>query len=288
MAYTSGNTVQSALSENWDNTAGTWANFSKESYTYDGAGKLLGTLTQNWDSAGGVWQNASEEIYTYDGSNNQATKLLKNWNTVTGVWENYSYETFTHDSFAHLTSDLFQTWDITSNAWGNIANFQYSGFSGDLPGVKIVQHWDGIGMVFVNSYKSQTTYNTSSLPVYWLEQIWNETSGAWNTFPNNAAMRYYYQTYVSEVKGITSPQGRAAFYPVPCNTALNIAVEWNKEQDFTMTILDAAGREYYSKKIAKCKKYEETVSTGNFPAGVYMANIEGAEGRIVKQVVIER
>lgn len=288
LTYTSGGKMQSALYESWDITAGSWINNRKVQYTYDGAGNMLSELTEGWNTSSSVWQNYSEEVNIYDAASHRATRLVRNWNTTTAAWENNSHEDYTYDFAGNLIGDLYKAWDALSGSWGNAANFQYSTFSGALPGTKIVQHWDGVNNVFFNSYRSETEYNSFGLPVFWSEQVWNATSRLWEPSLYNATIRYYYEPYVNEVKDIATMQGSAVLYPSPCKNVLNIAVEWNKEQDFTIVIRDINGRECYSKKVSRCKKYTEIVSTDDLTTGVYSVTMESAEGRIVKQIVVNR
>ncbi len=314
--YNSANMVTSKIQQTWNHTM--WVPTSEDIYTYDaGSGLMILDQYETWNSLTSAFDPMSQKVYSYDVVSH---KLLSevDQNTAGGVlsytgeftytyssrwqlltttfstwssgWVNNNMTTNAYDTSGDMITALYQTWDPIGMAWMNVTYDIYSNFTATHKAQsQIHQTWvsTGAGM-WVNNMQDTYTYNTFDQMTSSVGESWNIV-GVFEFAAGDPAAMYYYNTYthVTAVKNVTNTNGDANVYPVPASNMLHIDLKWNAAQTATIAIYDMAGRMVTPQISTPASvEYHTAMSVNNLANGMYVVRINGAEGQVVKQIVI--
>lgn len=306
--YNSSNKIAAMVTQHWDGTSA-WITDSKNVYTYNAGNQLSFDQFQLWDgiaayvpssqvtyyydAAGNKINETSNSFvastpvfttqvnYTYNAANKQLTATHSDWNGA--GWDNTEMFSNTYDSSGNRTTRLHQTYDGT--AFVNNMLHLYSSFTGGNPQGEIAQTWDTTGGgTWVDTYKYTYTYNGGGKLTSATRQS-NDISIGWTYAFGDTKSNYYYGTFLS-VKDVTTAGGNATLYPVPAQSMVNIDLNWSKAQSATVVITDMQGKVVKSQNVPFGATQHIAVSVSDLATGMYLMNINGTEGQIVKQIVV--
>ena len=313
--YDTANRLTSMVLQSWGGTS--WVNVAEDLYSYDAAGHVYSDQYMLWYMPTTTFMPSSQKVYFYDLTGNKTTELGQVYNSTLGTydystrylytynsanqlltttystwdgsaWVNSTLYTNTYDSTGNRTTQLYQTYDGTSSVWVNTTLNLYSSFTGShMAQSETDQVWDTTGGgMWVNTRKYTYTYNSYSQMTSSTGISWN-SGGFWEYALGDPMSNYYYGTYTtSSVTNISNKGGEANVYPVPAQNMLHIDLAWNEAQPSTITIIDVQGRIVRNWDAPSGTQYHSSISVDNFADGVYFIRISGAQGQIVKQLVV--
>ena len=183
-------------------------------------------------------------------------------------------------------ADSAQLWSSFHNAWVNMNRSQSSYDNNNDPVAYLYQTWDTVANSFVNDYVDSSAYNAFHQVTWMKRQTWDATTQSWAGAYGNRDSRYYYQLYTADVKGLPNDVSKLNIFPSPARGQVNIALTWNKPQDFTVAIHDIQGRllRQWGEKAAR--EYTTTIPVSELSSGTYILEIRGKETRIQQQFMI--
>lgn len=150
--FVSGSKDLSVMIMYMPNAAGSsWEESYKESYSYDGNGKLTNILKQNWN--GSDWINFMQNTeYVFDTIANQVSSFVtQTWNNAMQTWNNYSVDSTQYLDFKSIVNTAY-----------------YFGPSGLIPSTR---------MMYLNDeYMNQVLAK---------QEIWNTQMGSWEAMLHN-------------------------------------------------------------------------------------------------------
>lgn len=313
--YDTANRVSNKVMETWGGTS--WVNVAQNVYSYDAAGHLYADQYQLWYTPTSSFTPDSQKVFFYDLSGNLSTQLTQVWNASLGVydyssriqntyntankplsttysrwngsaWVNGTMYTSTYDTVGNRTTQLYQVYDTASMTWTNTTLQVFTDFTpAHMPQTETMQLWDTTGGgMWKNSKQYYYSYNSYGQLATASGASWN-LAGFWENTLGDPMARYYYGPYsAASVHNVTNVGGAANVYPVPAQNTLNIDLKWNEAQTATIAIVDLQGRVISSWETSHGTQYHGSLSVDNFAAGVYMIMINGANGKIVKQMVV--
>jgi YD repeat-containing protein len=313
--YNSANQATTMILQTWNGVS--WTPVSQDVYTYFSNGKLQTDQYQTWNSLTTMFDPTSQKTYYYDPSGNLINETDNNFvlgtpiytsqwvntfsatnqlltttmNTWSGTaWQPMNLTTNTYDTSGNLINKVQQTYDVPSASWMNSTQDVYSNFKAGthLPQTDVLQHWDATSTgTWANTMEFTNTYNS-------FNQLTSTTGMSWNIVGifefalGDPMANYHYGTYSSAVKNVTNAGGDAKIYPVPAQNTLHIDLKWDVAQAATITITDAKGSVVRQWNAPMGLEYSSAVSVDNLSVGVYFIKINGAEGQIVKSLVVSR
>jgi hypothetical protein len=294
-----------------------WVNVSNDSFTYNAANQLFSDQYQSWN--GVIFTPVSEKVYYYDASSNQTQEVDERYNSSLGSFvysSEYTYaystgnqlisktysvydgsSTFvpvnqyinTYDSTGDLTNQLYQTYNTSTGAYVPDTLRTYSNFTNHLPMLENDQVWDTAGTGFYNNARQYTyTYNSNNQLTSSVGESWN-IAGFYEYANGDPMNNYYYQSYdstTSVVKNVVLNGGNANIYPVPATNTLHVDINWTMAQTATIAIYDMQGRMLNNVAVPFGTQYSSTLSVADLANGIYVLNISGTQGQIVKQIVV--
>ena len=269
----------------WNSSTATFDPSSQKTYYYDGVGNLLQTIGQTYVTATSTYSFTDKFDYTYDTHNWLTNSLYAVWNGA--AWDtNYMYSN-SYDTTGDMTTQLYQTWDAPSTTWNNVTLKSYSNFTSHMPMNEVDQIWDATGTGFwKNSIKYDYTYNSGNQLTNSIAQSWN-VAGFYEYANGDPAANYYYQSYtVTGVNAVAGANGTVNIFPVPAQNTLNIRLNWNEAQAFTISIFDMNGRVVRQWNVPSAAQYSANIPVDGFAAGNYVVKINGTKGQMVKQIVV--
>jgi hypothetical protein len=100
--------------------------------------------------------------------------------------------------------------------------------------------------------------------------------------------RYYYSTYGSSgVAQLSNATCHLNVYPNPAANFVNIDMQWQNPQAFSVAIYDIQGRLMQSWSEAATAHYEKLIPISHIPAGNYFIKITNSNNeQITKQLVV--
>jgi hypothetical protein len=314
--YTSANMMATQIWQTWGGAS--WLPVSKDVYTYDGTNQLILDQYQTWNGLTMVFDPYSQKtysydaithkllnetdqdvfsgtptytgqyVYTYTAGNQLMTKAFSTWNSG---WVNSDMYTYAYDSSGNRITQLYQIYDVPTSAWVNVTYNLYGNFnSSHLPQSEIDQSWNSTGSgLWVNFIQFTYTYNSYGQMTSSVGQSWNVV-GIFEYATGDPMVRNYYSTYSpAAVKEVVSTNGTANIFPVPASDLLHIDLKWNVAQSSAIAIYDMAGRMVTPLiNVPSGSEYHTSLSVGNLAAGMYVVKINGANGQIVKQIVVAK
>ncbi len=306
--YNTNNSKATTIKQHWDGSSA-WITDSKNTYTYNISGKLELDQYSLWDGVS-AYVAESQKTYYYDASGNMINQTWLDWAGTSPVFTNrvnYTYtasnklKTTTNGTWstaAWVDNDMYTNeYDTSGNRVSNLHSISngtvfvndvmsiYSGFTGGNPANETVQTWDTAGAgSWSDTYHYTYTYNSNGKLTSGTRQSYDLSIPGWvNAFGDTKA-NYYYGTFVS-VKNVSNNGGTATLYPVPAQNKLNIDLSWKTTQAATVIIADMAGRVVMTANVA-AGQTSVSLNVADLAAGIYMVNINGAEGQIVKQIAV--
>lgn len=305
--YNANNTKATMIRQHWDGTS-SWITDSKNTYSYNAAGKMEQDQYATWD--GTAYTLQSDVTYYYDAAGNKINETGRDWSTTTPVYTNrinYTYTTsnklktltngnwsgtawtdvdmYTHeyDTTGNKVSTLHSIWNGT--AFQNSQLSLYSSFTGGNAASETVQMWDTTGTgSWKDTYHFAHTYNSNGKLTSSTRQSYDMSIPGWVSASGDTKTNYYYGTFVS-VKSVSNNGGTATLFPVPAESTLNIQLNWNRAQASTVIIADMQGRVVKTTSVAAGQN-NISFNVADLADGIYMVNISGAEGQIVKQIAV--
>lgn len=315
--YDSKNRIINTIMQTWGGAA--WVNVSEDVNTYNDSNKLGTIYHLSWNSRTSTFDSTSgtdcmydllnnnlisvsdyaitdsgrsytdSYAYTYT-STNQVSTITFSTNTTGTIFGylNNRMITNSYDSSFNRTTQLSQRWDAGMGLWVNDSMHLYTSFVNKMPRNEIIQLWDNTRTgSWMNKMNFSYTYNSFNQLTTSIGESWN-VGGFWEFAAGDPKANYYYGlfTNVTSVKTIVSNNGDASIYPVPSQNVLHIDVKWNEAQAATVAIYDMAGRVVMQWDAPYGTEYNSAISIGSFAAGNYVVKINGAQGQIVKQIVV--
>jgi hypothetical protein len=310
--YNTANKLISTVMQVWD-TSGVWMNVSRNQYTYTAGGQLLSDEMQVWSSSSSAFLPSTQKVYTYSGSTGKLTNIVSQ--NISGTPTYIDQFIFTHNSAGMPVDTIYTIWNVTtfdsayritnlydtsgnrteklyqvygSSVWNNATLDIYRNFTSmHMPQADTFKIWNSSGTgSWVENKLYTFTYNSYGQLTSADAISWNPGVG-WEYALNDPHANYYYGPYVSSgVKPVTAIGGEANIYPVPAQNTLNIELKWNEAQAASIAILDMTGKVVRNWEVPVSAQYTSSVSVGNLAAGNYIIKISGAQGQIVKQLVV--
>ncbi len=286
--YDAANNQLTNITQAWSSATSTWENSTKESNAYNAANKITQTVRQSWNGISSSWDNDYRISNTYDANNNMITLLKENWNTITSAWDKYYKHTNTFGPSNEELTDLLQYWNSATSTWDNngMTFFRdFTGAAGNLYKTMVTTTWNTSTSVFDSSRRYQYTYNNYDQTLTFFRDSWN-IGGFWQATGSDYGSAYHYEEYATQVKGLTAQNGTANIYPVPAKNVLNIDLNWDEAQPFTISIIDLQGRVSRQWQVTSTASYKTAVSVADLPFGTYIIKIDGSKGQVIKQLII--
>ncbi|MBP6811372.1 MAG: T9SS type A sorting domain-containing protein [Saprospiraceae bacterium] len=301
--YDNNDKLLSGLRENWNGTAwvmhslttyvydanGNMLSYTQGSirilYTYDAQNLLLMSISQQLDA--GNWIDNTRVDYAY--SPNSKTETTYTWENLT--WKEYSRTTETFDGSGNMIQYLFEQWDGT--AWANIYQTSHNYDANGNVLQDLAQDWNGA--TWVNSSLTDYTYDAENNLTYWIASNWinNTWQGSYRQFgvfnqENNymserselwdgaswSLVSYRNNYYAVLLSTHTLAVADFKIFPNPANSAVTIQGEGLTQA----MVFDQQGRPVRSQSLQG--QGEETLQLGNLPAGNYILQVLGNDGKM--------
>lgn len=231
--------------------SGTLSNNERKTYTYNVNNELQTYTLAKWDDILKTWVNSKYYEYSYTGSNLSAS-MEYNWNGSS--WDKYSYHVYTYTSSGNKTSELLQLWN---------------------------------GNSFVNNTLETRAYNTYGLLESVTTAHWNTTSSYWEYNNSNTQIRYYYEYYSpTNVNIINAKTAGIQVFPNPAINEVSINLNWQKQQETTISIYDNVGVCVYNTTLPASSPTTKTIDLSAFAAGNYTISAIGSLERQSSKLLI--
>jgi len=255
--YDAQNLLQTKTGQSF--VAGNWVDKTRVDYAYL-PNSTTGT-TYNWTN--NAWKESSRSTDTFDGSGNLIQNLYEQWNGT--AWENNLLESFNFDANGNIVQDMTQGWNGTS--WDNyfMTDYGYDAennltFWTSSNWVDIDSTWEGSIRQF-NGYDAQNHFISAQL------ELWDGVSWFLISYGD-----LYYADFVSTHTAVLAD---FEIFPNPASSAVTIKGEGLSQ----VMVFDQQGRPIRRQNLHG--QEEETLQLGHLPAGNYILQVLGNDGKMV-------
>ncbi len=253
-AYNAQNQVTQYISQNWNTVINAYINYNRIDYNYDASGTRLTDATEYGWSAN-TWRTAYSSIYYNNGAGHPDSVNVRSYN---GTYNNYRRVYYQYDAATGLeTSEITQAW-YSNLTWGNFSR-----------------------TTFAYTADKQVTVVDNT---YW------SSSNTWGYTNTNAyRTNYYYENYTTAVNAQSKDAAILSLSPIPAGNVLDVRLQWNAPQEFTLSVTDFSGRVVSMLKSPAQKDFSIALSVAQLAPGQYMLSVQGAAGgRIARAITVAR
>jgi hypothetical protein len=229
---------------------GPWISDHQVNFTYNADGKLENYVIQIW--AGG-WVDSVRLSYTYNGQDVVAAAESL-W--LNNAWINSGINNFTYDLNHNRLSDVRLNWDAGQGA-------------------------------YVNAYRTLYTFNNNNQPTKVITSTWDGGSASWQYTTNDYQLRYYYETYSpTNVHEMEPTKLNLSIYPIPAQNEVNVDVNWQTAQAYTISVYDIQGKLWKSYVEPTSTTSHKNIGVSDLPSGNYFIKVSGKEGQRTQKFTV--
>jgi len=247
-------------------------------FVYDGNNNLVRIEDRVWVQGAG-WSNSERKNYTYNGVD-VSEFMLEKW--VNGAWSKSQKWAYIYDADTNVILSTEYAWN--GNTWVETLQneYKYDNKHNKLQHIK--SKWDAANGIFVKNKLEERTYNSKSLPETVVTYTWN--GQGWVHATGDEYIRYYYEQYdPTSVNAIDAPSVLSV-HPLPASDHINISLKWDNPRAFTVSLTDMWGRVMYYKDEQPSAIYNQSLETGNMPAGNYILSVSSSSGNTSRSIVV--
>jgi len=155
-AYTVNGYLTTCISSTRDASTGfVWVNSEKDETTVNAHGTTTLYRVYEWNKASGIWVNDWKMESTIDAGEKTTSQISYEWNTSSSQWVNLAKTDYTYDGGGTLVSDINYDWNTGTSAWVKKSKTEYT-FTSGVVTLEITSNWNG--SQWVNSGKTEITY----------------------------------------------------------------------------------------------------------------------------------
>jgi len=285
---------------------GYWRNALLTTYAYDLQNKLIEKQSLVWDK--GEWLEKTRIIYTYNTQNNLSQERFNVWKK--NQWENDMIATYSYDSQNRMAETLLRvyndfwkdsiklifTYDVQKNTITHDYYWMYDQWEGcttivfsyDAQGnliSELLRDQSGSGQKYTYSYDKNNNATTGFFEYakrYFLDGEYPELTVYYNNMQSKLATSEcarFTATYIKPselgVKESDLLTNSVKLYPNPVSHILHI--ETNNLTEFPEVKI------YSIQGVLLMNVKENQIDISSLPSGIYIANINGMNRKIVKQ-----
>jgi hypothetical protein len=271
--YRSDNLMETNTTFIWDAGTSQWKNSSKTEYSYDANGNTTEYLYYQWDSASANWVKNSKTVYSYDNNNNVTETISSNW--LNQAWAN-STKTLYEYTANNLTKLTVQVWDDTLQIWVNEYKTESTYDANNRSATSQNYMWNKDTQLWENFWKYSYTYDTDGNMTEDRSWIWDTDKNDW---VNGIKTVYFYSQHDIDV-GVTDDDAslKISISPNPANDLLFIEgnVSYTKAQIFSFD-----GQMLLSADLNGV----QSINVAKLPDGAYLLQLSSESGKTTKKFI---
>jgi hypothetical protein len=271
--YTSFDSVQSYLKQNWDDATSAWVPYSAVSYTYNSGSLLTEYIESTYNTTTSTFDDNVKEAFTYfSGTSKVDVQVTSTW--FGGVWELYSQRLYSYTASSQLESITLRIYNNVTASWVNL-NVTYYDYNGDdfvlsertyMWNASLSDYEEHDESAIVNVYNS-----FNEVAYFDVLYDWDPILGIYNT----------HVRYVSSCKNIASAiQDVFATYEISLypNPVVNHFLNVSSKKAVNYRVLSVTGQVLFSGEL---QVGVNPISFPDLQAGVYLFEIANQTKKLV-------
>ncbi len=180
-------TLDSVVSQEWDNDFNLWRNGLKEDFIYDGE-NITTRFLSYWNYSASSWDRYDKEEYTFDANGNVLSKITSFQFNPT-VWDFGSKTEYTYilnnDGVYKLTQEKYSVWDSNVGQWVNSNMYELTYDTNEtLVTLKVDSDWDLGSKQWINSHQKEFFYINARISSV-ISSNWIYGTTQWEWKPNS-------------------------------------------------------------------------------------------------------
>ncbi|RYE26217.1 MAG: T9SS type A sorting domain-containing protein [Sphingobacteriales bacterium] len=218
------------------------------------------------------------ETYVYDGSGQPIERKGYDFEKLTNQWINRDVIYYHYNSNGQCDEQVTGKWQRFKMAYDTIGRYSYAYDAGGSLIETVYSTYNSVNLVYTNLSRHQYTYNSYAQRITEIRQTWD--GFAWNYSVTDYKRYYYYDVFaLNTLSQMKTQECSLRLYPVPANNILNVAINRDIEQSYTLTIADMMGRVVYSDQ-GIMNREQSVIDVSALPAGAYNIILRGDKGGV--------
>jgi YD repeat-containing protein len=285
-----------------------WENSARDTYTYNGAGKVLTFLEEQWWQ--GAWVNNLRLTYTYSGNN--LTYVLREDGDGLGGWKNDEQGTRSYNGDGTVSQSISQRWLEGEGIWVNNVRVDYVyttacalpltllNFTGTKNNNSVLLTWKTANEINTSHFAVQRSLDAVNFSDI---NIVPATPGSITknySFTDNVAgikaPKIYYRLKMVDNDGkfkmsnvvlitLVNQELRFTIKPNPAKNYFIITNNTSAQSDALVNIIDFSGRSVLKQTITLSG--ENKINISALPKGVYMVIINTGDNITTQKLVVQ-
>lgn len=281
--YNSDSKITENVVEQWNASTNQWENNHRTTFHFN-TNKLQDTMTEySWNSSAGQWVSNSRNINTY--TNNLHTGVLQQ-SFLGGTWNDNTRSVLAYDTKGNQTSFEFESWNSGTASWDKIykETYDYNSLNDKVSEV----HMSTMGgSAYINTNKTNYTYDQYHRILTEETQTWDATAGQWiHTTASDYLIRYYYEAYTNGIEDLVANNAALSVFPVPAKNTVNLLLDFKEKQAIAAAIYDVTGKVVRQWSDNSGTQYSKIIDVSALPAGKYIIKVAGNKERAVKTISV--
>ncbi len=255
--------------DTYDYVTQVWSHYSKNYSVYDANNNITATEYYYWHSWLNDYRQSSLSLTTYNANNQYSYSISQNWDTVQNAWVNSYQSNYVYDVNNMLTSDSSDVWDANTSNWVHSTATIHIHDAVSNTDTSIGLKWNATSMSFINDVRYIGTYNNYDQMTQSITEHWDTTGMLWKGANYDNWGRFYYELVNLSVANVAPTQPIIRLYPSPASSFINLCVDWDHAQPFTVSVVDMLGRVQAQFSEKGTTAYKRTIPLAGLPAGNY-------------------
>lgn len=271
--YTSFDSLESELLQNWDDATSAWVSYSAVSYTYNSGSLLTEYIESTYNTTTSSFDDNVKEAFTYFSGTHkvdiQVTSIF-----FGGVWELYSQRLYSYTASSKNESTTIRIYNNVTASWDNLNVTYYDYNEDDFVLSERTYMWNASLLDYEEHDESAivNVYNSFNEVAYFdVLYDWDPILGIYNT----------HGRYVSSCKNIglaisaVFESYEISLYPNPVvNSLLNVS----SKEAVNYRVLSATGQVLFSGEL---QTGLNPISLPELQAGIYLFEIANQTKKLV-------
>ena len=267
-----------AIKEFWNASKLEWDTLQQITFIYNQENWLMTILTQNYQQSNGTWQDYYLKYYTYFPSGEIHTATGNIWDSMHSVYLIDSYQKM--DSLTNKVAENY-TYSVDQGTFlitGGVKDLYTFKPTGDTL-THVNQTWNVSGINWDNKSQILYSYDSHNLLSEELTQEWTTASSAWTNWKKSD---YYYSEFIGI--GEHKAKLKSCFYANPLVSGGSVyCPEFTSGQEYTFRICSLSGVDVYRTVF---RGGESVRISGSLASGLYFLIIEEKNSIIYKDKIV--
>ncbi len=276
-SYNDDKTIKTTLYKRWNDTV--WVTAWKYAFEYNQDKEIIEERSEIYDNS--KWKPSLRYVYSYYG-NSRNVKEARFERFLNNNWEVYSHDTYEYGTNNKVTCKINAYWDESIKDWDHESANLYK-YNINSKAEEVIYTYKRNGKPRDTISREVMAYNVHNQILSSAFSVWHSNIREFVVIDGSPNRMWFYEEYDP---GIPKKETSVLLYPVPAHKQLHLAIDFERPEDFAISIISIDGKLMLQNGVRATASYKYTFDTSRFAQGNYLFIITTASRKICKTICI--